>query len=323
MNFSIEYPEQIFKPGLWGQSHASTLIRQPDGTFLAAWFAGTKEGAADVSIFGAVRDTGGSWSAPVRWARVCDSPHWNPVLFRPDDHRTVMFFKEGRCPDSWRTWWTETIDGRLSWSDPVELVPGDIGGRGPVKNKPVVLSDGSWLAPNSLEADNVWRVVIERSADDGKTWRPSVGPEIDRSLIRGQGAIQPTLWESLHGKVHMLVRSSCGFLCRSNSNDFGITWSPLTPTKLPNNNSGVDLARDSEGTLLLAYNPVPKDWGPRTPLKLSMSNDNGETWVDIATLEDAPGEYSYPAVIAVPGGFAGTYTWKRETIAFWQGRLER
>jgi predicted neuraminidase len=120
----------------------------------------------------------------------------------------------------------------------------------------------------------------------------------------------------------MLARSSCGFLCRSDSDDFGQTWSPLKPTALPNNNSGVDLAQTPDGTLLMAYNPVSKDWGPRTPLTLAMSNDDGEGWRDVATLEDAPGEYSYPAVIAFPGGFAGTYTWKRDSIAFWLGRLE-
>jgi hypothetical protein len=31
----------VFVPGRWGQVHASTLLRLPDGTFLAAWFGGT------------------------------------------------------------------------------------------------------------------------------------------------------------------------------------------------------------------------------------------------------------------------------------------
>jgi predicted neuraminidase len=35
------------------------------------------------------------------------------------------------------------------------------------------------------------------------------------------------------------------------------------------------------------------------------------------TLEDAPGEYSYPAIIqAADGGLLMTYTWHRETIKF-------
>ena len=38
-------------------------------------------------------------------------------------------------------------------------------------------------------------------------------------------------------------------------------------------------------------------WGPRTPLVVGVSDDEGHTWRTARVLEDAPGEYSYPAVI--------------------------
>jgi predicted neuraminidase len=38
-------------------------------------------------------------------------------------------------------------------------------------------------------------------------------------------------------------------------------------------------------------------WGPRTPLVVGVSDDEGATWRIARVLEDAPGEYSYPAVI--------------------------
>lgn len=319
MKFSLKTQEQVFMPGLFGQAHASTLARLDDGRYLAAWFGGSKEGAVDVSIHGAIRDKDGKWSKPALWARVSDSPHWNPVLFNPDNSDILLFFKEGPSCDKWRTWLSRSPVETLSWSEPRELVRGDIGGRGPVKNKPVVLSDGSWLAPNSLEDGGRWRVLADRSEDRGKTW--IAGPEIamDRTVIKGQGAIQPSLWESAPGNVHMLTRSSSGFICRADSNDYGKTWSALKPTSLPNNNSGIDLDRAEDGALLLAYNKVSKDWGARTPLNLAASRDNGESWEELFELETAPGEYSYPSVIAVPGGFAGVYTWKRESIVFWEG----
>jgi len=322
MEFQLTHQSRIFEPGPFGQCHASTVVRLAGGRYLAAWFGGTKEGASDVSIHGAVREPVGEWSPPVQWARVCDSPHWNPVLFAPRDGTVMLFFKEGPRCDRWRTWVTRSLDSGGSWEAPVEVVPGDVGGRGPVKNKPVVLSDGSWLAPNSLEDGGRWRVLTDRSADGGRTW--SAGPEVamDGAVVSGEGAIQPTLWESAPGCVHMLTRSSCGFICRSDSGDYGSTWSQLEPTSLPNNNSGIDLDRSPDGAILLAYNRVSKNWGPRTPLSLAVSSDNGATWKDACDLETAAGEYSYPAVIATPEGFAGTYTWKRASIVFWEGRLE-
>ncbi|PIZ29624.1 MAG: hypothetical protein COY42_35135, partial [Armatimonadetes bacterium CG_4_10_14_0_8_um_filter_66_14] len=60
---------------------------------------------------------------------------------------------------------------------------------------------------------------------------------------------------------------------------------------------------------------------PRTPLVLLTSTDNGATWSQSVVLEDEPGEYSYPAVIAVEGGVAVSYTWRRERVAYWRGTL--
>ena len=77
--------EFIFEKAPFKECHASTLERLPDGTFLAAWFGGSKEGNTDVSIWLARRAPTGSWSAPAMVARVREEPHWNPVLFVPAD----------------------------------------------------------------------------------------------------------------------------------------------------------------------------------------------------------------------------------------------
>ena len=97
----------------------------------------------------------------------------------------------------------------------------------------------------------------------------------------------------------------------------------MRPTALPNNNSGLDLARLPDGTLALACNPVSQDWGRRTPLSLMLSLDNGETWPRRLDLETGEGEFSYPSVVPTAVGMAVTYTWKRERIAFWHGSVER
>lgn len=38
-------------------------------------------------------------------------------------------------------------------------------------------------------------------------------------------------------------------------------------------------------------------WGPRTPLCIGVSDDEGLSWRNAVVLEDGPGEYSYPALI--------------------------
>jgi predicted neuraminidase len=89
---------------------------------------------------------------------------------------------------------------------------------------------------------------------------------------------------------------------------------------LPNNNSGIDAALMDNGWLALVFNPVAGHAtdSPRTPLVVRFSADNGQTWGDEFVLEDDPGEYSYPAVVADGNDLYITYTWKRQRIAFWK-----
>lgn len=300
------------------QCHASSLARLTDGRLACVWFGGTKEGKTDVAIWGAVRETTG-WSQPQRLAKVRQSPHWNPVLFLAPNGRLWLFFKVGDRIPGWETWVMTSDDAGGTWSEPRELVPGDRGGRGPVKNKPIVLTSGAWLAPASIETDTSWDVFADRSEDNGVTWCATPFAPIDHATFGGKGAIQPTLWESRPGHVHMLVRSSCARICRSDSSDDGRTWSPLTPTELPNNNSGIDLARLDHGALVLAYNPIASDWGQRTPLTLAVSHDNGRSWKRFVDLETAEGEYSYPTVIADGDRAACSYTWRRRRVRVWHG----
>lgn len=312
----IVHTEHIFseeRPFL--ACHASSLIELPGGGFLVVWFGGTRESADDVAIWSAVRRGAGGWSGPRLVAKVEESAHWNPVIFRAADGPVHLWFKVGPKIPEWRTYTAVSYDDGETWSMPVELVAGDTGGRGPVKNKPIALADGVWLAGASLETSTHWDAFAERSENKGVTWQATPLIALDRSRCAGKGVIQPTLWESGPGQVHMLLRSTCGRICRSDSADGGRSWSEIIPTDLPNNNSGLDVARLSDGRLALICNPVEKR--ARTPLSLLFSADNGHSWPERMDLETEPGEYSYPAIIATrDGALAITYTWRRERIAW-------
>jgi len=301
------------------QCHASTVLHLKNGGFLAAWFGGTEEKNDDVGIWLSSR-VFDKWSQPIEVAKVRNDAHWNPVLFQSPNGKIFLFFKVGKEIGTWETWIKTSDDGGQTWSDAYEMVSGDKGGRGPVKNKPLVLSNGDWLAGSSHE-ENGYHVFVDRSTDGGKKWEASNYLSLGDSALRNQELIQPTLWESSPGVIHMLLRSNIGYICRSDSKDFGKTWTPVYKTDLPNPNSGIDLTRLPDGALVLAYNPDNKNDGDRAPLLLSISYDNGKTWSKRLSIEDGKpeDEFSYPAVISYGDTVAVTYTWQRKNIAFWMG----
>jgi predicted neuraminidase len=276
---------------------------------------------------------------------VPDTPTWNPVLFVPDaarlfaensgapetdaPPRVLLFYRVGKQITAWQSFVIESLDGGRSWSAPEPLPDGCLG---PIKNKPIALADGTWLAGSSVETDDEWYCQIERSDDQGKTWAITQILKLDG---HPKGIIQPTLWESKPGHVHALMRSrDVGRICRSYSTDGGLTWSSVYPTELPNNNSGIDIttlvsspgdpgADDAFAPLALIYNPISEaGLSKRTPLVIAISYNNGQTWRDRLVLQDQPGEFSYPAIIPTANGVALTYTFNRSHIQFARYSLE-
>jgi predicted neuraminidase len=312
-------------------AHASTVLQLSGGDILAAWFGGSWEGNPDVAIWMA-RRTAAGWQKPFVVAATWNVPLWNPTLFRRPDGRVLLFYKEGKTIPQWRTMVKYSDDNGQTFSEARQMLSGDSLDRGPAKNKCILLSNGNIAAPGSTEPaeGELWDSFVDISKDGGETWH--LGPfipvrRIDHHAANqvyhpkqcwGRGLIQPTLWESQPGHIHALMRSSSAAIFRSDSVDGGATWSCAYNTGLPNNNSGIDVVKLSGGALVLVSNPVARDWGPRTPLIISCSDDNGQTWQKICTLEDTQGEYSYPAVVSSGDEIYVTYTWHRERIVFWK-----
>ena len=297
--------------------HASTVLTC-NGGLLAAWFGGTKEGNNDVGILYS-RRINGAWESPRMLPKTKDEPHWNPVLFRMPNGLIYLFYKIGLTIPKWQTFYRVSTDEGATFGEEMELVAGDVGGRGPVKNKPILLSNGEVLAPASYEPGSLaetetlcWECFVDRTTDCGNTWDRT--PYIERP--EGLSAIQPTLWESPRGNVHMFTRTNGSFIYRSDSADYGRTWCKLYPLDIPNNNSGIDCALSEKGVLALVYNPVGSKWGKRTPLQVCFSTDNGQSFSEPLILQDGPGEFSYPAIIADGDRFHITFTGCRETIYY-------
>lgn len=287
--------------------HASTIEQTGDGQIVAAWFAGTDEGEDDVGIWVSHLENG-RWSSPVEVANGVMSvqkryPCWNPVLFQPKEGPLVLFFKVGPTPSQWWGEWTVSEDGAKTWTPPRRLPPHVMG---PIKNKPIQLDDGRILCPSSSEHQG-WQVHVEVTRDL-KEWEV-IGPLNDGKDI---GVIQPTILTYPNGRLQMLCRTRrAGFIAQTWSTDSGKTWSPLEATTLPNPNAGIDAVTLRDGRQLLVFNNTPKG---RTPLNVAISRD-GRQWDVVVTLEDQPGEYSYPAVIQTADGLVHTtYTYLRQSI---------
>jgi predicted neuraminidase len=296
----------IFEKPPTPSCHAATLVEVEPGRLLAAWFGGKAEGAADVKIWAAAFD-GKAWAKPAAVAEEPGFPCWNPVLFRSGRGTLFLFYKAGPSPMTWTGYLRRSADGGQTWGK-VEPLPAGL--LGPIKNKPVEVKPGVLLAPTSVESYKAWCAWVERSADDGKTWR-RCGPI--RVPGKPHGLIQPTLLPTRAGTILALCRSrGIGAVCRAESKDGGETWSDAAPTELPNPNSGIDGVTAKDGDLYLVYNHTRAG---RSPLNLARSADDGKTWKPVATLEDAPGEFSYPAIIqSADGRLHVAYTWNRRHV---------
>ncbi len=314
--------EFLYKKAGFPSCHSATIIELDNGDLLCTYFGGTYERHPDVEIRLSRKKKGGEWSAPVSVANGVQAvgkrvPTWNPVLFQPAGGDLMLFYKVGPSP---KEWWGEvkiSKDNGYTWSKARRL-EGKI--LGPVKNKPIQLANEVILSGSSSEA-NGWQAHIERSTDGGKTWS-FIGPLNDGKKMR---AIQPALLTHANGSLQMLCRTSNSnseYISETWSNDEGLTWSEMTATALPNNNSGIDAVTLKDGRHLLIYNHATRNQKGmghkgRGVINLAVSKD-GKSWEAALVLDyiDQPEkQYSYPSIIQTSDGLVHiVYTWHRERI---------
>lgn len=311
----IIFSGYVFQDELSGQCHASSIVETGDGKLMTVWFGGSYEGAEDVAIL-ASSFTNEKWEKPYKLAVgfVNDSvslPCWNPVLHMSVSGRLFLFYKIGKNPREWRGMMKFSDDNGLTWSESAQLPDGVLG---PIKNKPVNLSDGSFICPSSVETlDDKWIAHLEIFTKDGLYVR-SIQIDHGDSI----GAIQPSVLFHPGDKMQILCRSRQNHIAQSWSFDGGKSWEKMTLLDVKNPNSGTDAVTLKDGRHLLVYNPLAagKDWwNGRNILKLAVSTD-GIHWKDLSVLEShKDGEYSYPAIIQDSKGFVHiTYTWDRKRI---------
>ena len=308
--------------------HAASLIVLKDGAVRAFWFAGSREGAADVSIYSSVYDShSANWSAPtVVMDRVSAEKGLlryiaklgNPVPSRLPDGRLQLFFVTvsiGGWAGSSISAITSDDEG-LTWSHPQRLIASPLLNLSTlVKSPSVSFTDGLL----GLPAYHEW---VGRF---GEFLRVDAGRVIDkRRMSSGRSAIQPLIFvnDAQDASAYFRQTRSSGLpkqIPVSSTQNAGQNWQQSEDLAIANPNSAVAGVTLKSGARILALNNI--EYG-RHRLVLMMSSNKSGQWQTVEVLEDDEAlpdaqrkEFSYPYMITVDGNDAHlAYTWDRQKI---------
>jgi predicted neuraminidase len=333
--FRISAPkgvEEAYLPTLFPSSHAPNLLELRNGDLLCFWFSGTEEGASNVAIVMSRLPKGSSvWGKPVEIDHQQGQSFQNPVAFQTSDGRIWLMHTSQSAGqgqgDAQVFYLTSDCLGR-SWTKPKPLFTkaGSF-----IRHPPLLLQD-KWILPlyytpsGSITngAETHYSVAMITS-DAGRSWKQC-------NIPKSHGLVQPDIVRLASGRFAAFFRSRyADFIYKSNSKD-GCAWSIPVRTTVPNNNSSVQVTVLRNRSLVLVFNNANVDaetreprTGPRTPLSIALSQDEGNTWhwvrdIEGGTAERHPSaddeqEYSYPSVLQDQTGKINVaYTFLRKTI---------
>ncbi len=270
-------------------THAASLIALKNGAVRAFWFAGSREGAQDVTIRSAVFD-GKKWSAEHDMLDRAHTQHallryakklGNPVAVRAPDGAIwlyVVTVSLGGWAGSSLTTMTSRDEG-ATWSTPRRLITSPfINISTLIKGTPFFYSDGTIGLPVYHEFLGKFGELLHLSSD---------GTVIDKQrLSAGKLGIQPVMLIQNPNTALVLMRDTGAPPMRilaTQTSDAGLHWSALSKTNLPNPDAAITATVLDDGRMLLVSNDIEQG---RNALSLLASSDSGKTWRKIFTFED-------------------------------------
>ena len=306
------------------KSHSATLAEMPDGSLVAAWYAGSGEGADDVAIYLTRRDAEGNWTQPqpvftregvMRDLRRNVISLGNPLLLPDPSGRLGMLFVSiaaGRWSgSSMNLAWSE--DGGSTWGPARNLTMNPLANLSSLpRNPPAPLLGGGWAVPVYEEFLGKFPEVL---------WLQPRGDDWSAAVSRIEGGVyilQSSVVPLAKDRAAAFFRDfrPARWMSAAWSDDAGRTWTKPVTTGLHNRDSGQCVIRLSDGALLCAFNDVSP--GKRENLRLALSQDEGRTWKTIATIAEETGqEFSYPYLIrGADGMIRMVYSARQTQIVF-------
>lgn len=286
------------------KAHSATLAELPDGSLAAAWYAGSGEGAKDVTIQLSYAGHDGVWSEP---RTILDRQSvsaalrrhvlslGNPLLLAGDTGDLALLFvsiSAGKWSGSSINYASSPDAGR-TWTAPRKLVLNPLANLSALpRNPPAALVGGGWAVP-------VYEEFLGRFPE--LLWIRPQNPVETAAVSRMAGGMvvfQPSVVPISSDRAMAFYRndSGAGRVFLSHSADRGRSWSEGASSTLPNVDSGVCALWLPDGRLLCAINDSTTR--KRENLRLALSEDGGRSWRIVATLAEEAGEnFAYPYMI--------------------------
>ncbi|KAE9647834.1 hypothetical protein EJA70_03900 [Pseudomonas sp. PB103] len=279
--------------------HSSSVTSLPGGDLMAVWFAGSREGAADVQIRTARYDAKtAEWGAEQVLAtrestrdgtRRYIRKLGNPVIALAPDQRLWMFY----VSVSVGGWATSAINVMVSddlgrnWTAPRQLITSPFFNISTlVRAAPVFHADGSIGLPVYHEFMGKFAEYLYLSAD---------GAVVDKFRIsRGKHSLQPTI-VPLDGRRAVAMLRYAGDthhrVLASRTEDAGQTWSEPYPLEPANPNSSLAAVGTHDNGLLVALNDLQDG---RFKLSLYGTDANLNDWRSVIELDQSPDPLGQP-----------------------------
>ncbi len=266
--------------------HASTIEALPDGELIVSFYGGTVEKASDITIFTCrYLPDQKRWTEPDITIQDPDHSLGNPLLFLAPDGVLWLFYLVMRGDK----WYKCTLHAKRSqdlgqtWQHALDF-PASLGWT--VRNNLIVLDSGEILFPLCDEAKG--RSFFMASHDNCQTW------QIRGAVESHPKNLQPAVIQRANGDLLTYIRTGGkGGMCwKATSSDQARSWTAAQPGPFKNPNSAMAMIKLNSGHLAAVYNDSDSHRF-RTPLVISLSEDEGKTWPTQRTLEDQPGEFTY------------------------------
>ena len=273
--------------------HASSVTALPDGGLMAVWFAGSREGAADVQVRGARYDTEtAEWGDELVLATRESTQNatqkyirklGNPVIALAPDNRLWLFY----VSVSVGGWAGSAINAMYSddlgknWSPPQQLITTPFLNISTlVRNAPIFHQDGTIGLP-------VYHEFLGKFAE--YLYISPTGDVIDKSRIsRGKHSLQPTVVPMDESNAVAMLRyagDTFHKVLASRTKDAGQTWSEPYPLDPANPNSSLAAVATPNNGLLVALNDL-KDG--RFRLRLMGTDSSLDFWKPLINLDESP-----------------------------------
>lgn len=335
--FAVSIPEQPVRGPLdlssevvtpKGESefvHGASVVAMPNGGLQAFWYRAPYEGANNAELVSALFD-GKQWS-PTRVvttsARVSHDlaitvkSLANPVPFRRSDKEIWLFFATSRL-SGWATCeigLMRSFDNGATWGPAERIYATPFFNISHLtKSTPFLFSDGRIGLPVYQEMNRKFPVLLVLDADGRVIDRRRMGKA---GKIGYQPMIVPTGPSTAIAFVRPLKSRRPREILISRTTDGGQTWTPATPTGLPNPGGPISAIRYDATHILMAFND---DAEMERNITLALADLDGKTFRRVGVIarmdrEEKRHTVAYPFLIqSRPGQFDVMYSRPLKTI---------